>query len=105
MRAAAIVLILAISTTIVAGAQCAVACVHPASPPPCHHSPEKAAKVCDSSSDFGEKRSVTVIEAPPAVPVTRAWSAAPPARGSIVATAGGPLLHPPREAAPQILRI
>jgi hypothetical protein len=106
MRAAALLLILAISTTMVAGAQCVVACVHPASPPPCHHSPQKAAKTCDSSFVFGERRPVTIVEAPATGPAAAVRTPEPPATPFLAHTASAhPLLRPPGDGAPLVLRI
>jgi hypothetical protein len=67
MRAAAYILILAMAATILACAQCAVACVQPA-PPRCHHSPQKAAKTCDPGVVFEEKRQLIVAEIPMGAP-------------------------------------
>jgi hypothetical protein len=106
MRAAALLVILAILATVIASAQCVVACAQPAGPPPCHHAPQKAAKACDSSSVFGERQPVTVIEAPSAGPVAsnRTFDS-PPLPGAAIAAAVDPRLRPPGDSAPLILRI
>lgn len=99
MRTAALILILAILTTLVAGAQCVTACADP-TPPPCHHTPQKAAKTCDSSSVFDDKHSVTLVEVPASAPSTR-----------IRVTELAPLLPDPSrllspgDSAPLVLRI
>uniref|UniRef100_Q01WV1 Secreted protein n=1 Tax=Solibacter usitatus (strain Ellin6076) TaxID=234267 RepID=Q01WV1_SOLUE len=106
MKAAALLVILAILTAIVAGAQCVVACAQPASLPPCHHTPQKAAKTCDSSLVFDERRPVTVIDAPSAGPVASHRTFQPPAHpGRVIAAAAGLRLHPPGASAPFVLRI
>ena len=106
MKAAALLVILAILTAIVAGAQCLVACAQPASPPPCHHAPQKAAKTCDSSFVFDERRPVTVIDAPSAGPVTSHRTFEPPDQPfTVIANAADPRLHPPGDSAPLVLRI
>jgi hypothetical protein len=106
MRLAAILLILAISATMVAGAQCVVACVHPAAPPPCHHSPQKAAKTCDASSVFDEKRTVTLIESPVACDTGSRWNPDPP-QPPVPALAAAASAHryPPGERTTLVLRI
>ena len=105
MRAAALLVILAISATILAGARCAVACVRPA-PPPCHHSPEKAPPVCDSNYVIGEKRSAATVEAPSAAPVVAVVDFAAPAQSDAPTDPGRqPRRYPPGETAPLILRI
>ncbi len=71
MRAAAYILILAMAATVLACAQCAVACVQPA-PPPCHHSPQKAAKTCEPGIAFDERRHVTAPEIPMGTPSANA---------------------------------
>jgi hypothetical protein len=98
MRAAAFILIVAISATLVAGAQCVTACAHP-TPPPCHHSNQKAAKTCDASFVFGEKQPATIVEAPSAAVHALAPAAFPDAAGDL------PHLRPPGDSAPLVLRI
>jgi hypothetical protein len=98
--------ILAILATVIAGAQCVVACAQPAGPPPCHHAPQKAAKACDSSSVFGERQSITVIEAPFAGPVARNPHVEPPDQpGNSIAAALDLRLRPPGDNSLLILRI
>jgi hypothetical protein len=105
MRAAALVVILAISATILSGAQCVVACVSP-TPPPCHHSPEKAAKICDSTFVFGEGQQVTVVETPAAGPATSVHIAEQPVpERAVLATSRDPRGHPPGDSGTLILRI
>jgi hypothetical protein len=106
MRAAALLLILAISATILAGAQCVVTCVRPATQPPCHHSPEKAQQTCDSSFVFGEKRAATVVEAPAASPAANRRNSGEPAPvcATLVPVAE-PHEHPPGAADRLVLRI
>jgi hypothetical protein len=105
MRVSAILLILALATTIVAGAQCVVSCVRPVSPPPCHHSPEKSAKICDSNSVFGEKPAVTAL-APSSAAVMSVGAPEPPAHRNFADAASVALrLYPSGKAAPPILRI
>ena len=106
MRAAALLVIVVILTAMVAGAQCVVACAQPTSPPPCHHGPQKAAKTCDSSFVFDERRPVTVIDAPSAGPIASYRTFAPPDQPSIVnVNAADPRVHPPGDSAPLVLRI
>jgi hypothetical protein len=105
MRAAALLVILAIAAAADSGSRCAVACVRPAAPP-CHHSPEKAAKTCDSSVEFGERRPVAVVETPAAGPAVAILSLVPPASSEEQpGFDAAPRRHPPGEAAPHILRI
>jgi hypothetical protein len=99
MRTAALILILAILTTLVAGAQCVTACADP-TPPPCHHSPQKAAKTCDASSVFDDKHPVTLVEVP-----ASASSARVPARESAPLPHDPPRLLAPGDSAPLVLRI
>jgi hypothetical protein len=98
--------IVAILATVVAGAQCVVACTQPAGPPPCHHAPQKAAKACDSSFVFGERQPVTLIEAPSAdrVASNRTFDSLQ-LPGAAIAAAADLRLHPPGDSAPLILRI
>jgi hypothetical protein len=106
MRAAALLLILAISATIPAGAQCVVTCVRPVTQPPCHHSPEKAQPTCDSSFVFGEKRAITVVEAPAASPAAgRRISGEPAPDCARLDLAAEPGAYPPGAIRHLVLRI
>jgi hypothetical protein len=106
MRAAALLLILAISATILAGAQCVVTCVRPVTRPPCHHSPERAQQICDSSFVFGEKRAVTVIEPPSASPAaTRRNPGEPAPVWATLDLAAEPGEHPQGATCHLVLRI
>jgi hypothetical protein len=99
MRTAAFILILAILTTLVAGAQCVTACADP-TPPPCHHTPQKAAKTCDSSSVFDDKHPVTLVEVPASAPSARV-----PATEPAPLTPDSSRLLPPGDSTPLVLRI
>lgn len=99
MRTAALILILAILTTLVAGAQCVTACAD-ATPPPCHHAPQKAAKTCDASSVFDDKQPVTLVEVPAYAPSARV-----PAPESAPLPPEPSRLLPPGDSAPLVLRI
>jgi hypothetical protein len=106
MRAAALLVILAILAVMVAGAQCIVACAQPSTPPPCHHAPQKTAKTCDSSFVFDECRQVPVIDAPSAGPVESHRTLHPPDQPlNVIVNAADPRLHPPGESAPLVLRV
>jgi hypothetical protein len=106
MRAAALLVILAILTVMVAGAQCVVACAQPSAPPPCHHAPQKTAKTCDFSLVFGERQPDKVIDAPSAAPVEWDRTFAPPDQPfAVIVDAAPPRLHPPGDSAPLVLRI
>jgi hypothetical protein len=105
MRAAALLVILAILAVMVAGAKCVVACAQPSAPPPCHHTPQKAAKTCDSSLVFDECRRVPVIEAPSAGPVESHRTFPPPDQPFTLIVNAAPWLHPPGESVPIVRRI
>ncbi|MCU1234564.1 MAG: hypothetical protein JWP63_2531 [Candidatus Solibacter sp.] len=98
MRAAALIVILAIFTTLAAGAQCITACAQPA-PPPCHHAPQKAVKTCDTPIVFEDRAPVTIVAA-----LSFVLPAPEPAAPEF-SLARIPFLHPPGTTAPLILRI
>ena len=101
MRAAALLVILAILTTLAAGAQCVAACAQPA-PPPCHHAPQKAAKSCDTSVIFDERHSAPHVETPAAL---ARITSQPELAAPHLAPRRLPLVRPPARSAPLILRI
>jgi hypothetical protein len=105
MRAAVLFVILAISATVLSGAQCVVACVSP-TPPPCHHSPEKGVKICDSTFVFGERQQVTVVETPASGAATNVHITGQPVpERAVLDTSRDPRRHPPGDSGTLILRI
>ena len=106
MRIAALLVVLAIPATVLAGAQCAVRCVRPVGRPPCHHSPEKVRQTCDSSLACGEIRAVTVVEAPATSPAVGVRNYREPAQAwTALDVAAEARVHPPGGAGRLVLRI
>jgi hypothetical protein len=98
MRAAALILILAILTTLAAGAQCIAACAQPA-PPPCHHAPQNSIKSCGTTVVFEDRTPIATV-APVSIGIP-----APELAPSYLAPKRPTLRPSTSDSAPPVLRI